>query len=171
MNEIISRQDYVLSAICERLNDMEIAAVYRHKGEDDVPMNIVSCMIDEYGLLGDDVLGEFFFTPQESCPEEVQYFNCVITLMEEFSEDSIYDLCAAVALVNFYLQFGSFSIELANRQLVYKLSVPLPSDLDKEQLLKQADMLAAQGMNMGERYADRFTKLSNGDISIDEFLV
>ena len=129
---------------------------------------ILTVVLDAFGdEERDGAAGEFFFMPFSTGEERVQYFCAVLTLMDDIPEENLPALYEAMSHINFALPCGSYSVDREGRFLTYKLTVPLPAELQGDALYDEMNICVSNAVNTADAYADILIKISCGETSYD----
>ena len=99
------RKRTILERLQAELTAEEVPAILRKKEEEDLPMDVLTVLLTEYGSRQDEVSGEFYFLPLANGAEHVCYFSSVISLTETIDPQCLGAVCIAVAMINFYLGY------------------------------------------------------------------
>lgn len=170
METIVNKQKNVLKRLLAEFNEAEIAAIYEREEETELAVDIVSCLEDEFGADSDVAEFNFFFIPQADCPENMQFFESYITLNTEVIKEQLMVVAAAASIMNQYLAYGAFVVDMPNAFVRYKLSVPMVTDLDEDTLYKEINACATLAIELAEQYAHVFARLSAGEMEFEEFI-
>lgn len=167
MNE---RKVQLLKKLQEQMKEWEMASVYRDSASENLPTDILTILINEFGNNMEDAMGEFFFMPAiEGREEDAFYFNCVLTLTENLTEERLPDLYEAIAILNYYTEAGTFAVSKAGDMLVYRNSIAVPLEMSDETALELISENIAFSLNASERFADVLFRVSDGRMSMEEF--
>ncbi len=138
---------------CELINDENIT-----------PEPTLFCDHEALGFGGENAIGQYFFVDFEHAAENTDYFMSVISLEDDLSEDYIDSLFQAVSYLNYYLTYGSFVISDEN-SLMFKLGVPLNSDMDQEKAEEYVNKIIAHSMEAFRRYIGWLVDVANGEMA------
>lgn len=164
------RKVQLLKQLQETLKEWEIASVYRDAEGETLPIDILTCLFDEFGNDLGDVMGEFFFMPKmEGREEDALYFNCVLTLTEDLMEPMLPNLYEAVGILNYYLETGAFAVNKAGEMLVYRNSLAVPLEMKDEDALELIAENVAYSVNVSEQFHDILFRVCDGRMSMEEF--
>ena len=127
---------------------------------------ILTVVLDAFGdEERDGAAGEFFFMPFSTGEERVQYFCAVLTFMDDIPEENLPVLYEAMSHINFALPCGSYSVDREGSFLTYKLTVPLPAELQGDALYDEMNICVSNAVNTADAYADILIKISCGETS------
>lgn len=164
------RKEKLLKMLQTELREWEIESVYRNGEEEELPADILTVLITEYGSNLDEVMGEFFFIPSiEGQQEDALRFNCVLTLTDELPSENLAGLHEAVATLNYYTEGGTFAVNKAGGMLVFRNSVVLPVEMEDAEVIKLIVANVAFSLNVSERFADVLLRVNDGRMSLREF--
>lgn len=138
------------------------------KEELNSPVDILRAEIAEFGTDSVSVLGEFFFLPLED--DGILYFTSVITLSGTVPEEVVTDLCKAVAKVNYLLPTGCFALGDHDKNLVFRLSVPVFADDDVKRQELAVSNAADTAVFMADRYEGFLKLVINNEMTVDEMI-
>ena len=164
------RKRMILERLQTELDSAEIPAVIRKKEEEELPMDILAVLLTEYGSRQEEASAELYFLPLPNGAEGVCYFSSVITLTESIDPLCLDAVCKAVAMINFYLEYGAYVVDVEGSILAYKMVTPIFEAMDDEQLFATVDMNFAHALDAGEDYAGILVKLSEGACSLDDVM-
>ena len=127
----------ILSDVEKEFTDELVPAKLTDKEDNDIPiLNVIITGSDE-GI--GSASGEFFFLPS-SPGDEIQYFVNLITLIEGIPEENLDELCVAVAGINTYVTCGSFAVDFAAGNLIYKHVCPMIADAPEGNIRENVDL-------------------------------
>ena len=133
-----------------------------------IEADVVRCAITELGLELIDVLGEFFFYPYED--EEVLYFSSVITIADEYDENAMSDLEAAVSRINAFLPCGAFTTGAEGKNLIYKYTIPVMADMKEKDQLRSMLTAANAAITTADTYMGYLVLVIGGDVTPEEMM-
>ncbi len=170
MDKKEKRQEKILSEINKIFEEIKVASRLRlMENEPDLAMNVLQVLHNDFSLDGKEVLGEYGFSPASNI-DDVQYFVASLILMEDVPEENITDLLAAVGLANFFLVSGCFALDVSERELIYKNTVPLLDSMTDEQMVAEINVIIVNGLDFSEQFAYLLTEVGNGNINLDQFM-
>ena len=164
------RKRTILERLQAELTAEEVPAIPRKKEEEDLPMDVLTVLLTEYGSRQDEVSGEFYFLPLANGAEHVCYFSSVISLTETIDPQCLGAVCIAVAMINFYLEYGAYVVDAEGNLLAYKMVTPIFEEMDEEQFYATVDMNLAHALDAGEQFAGILLKLAEGACSLDDVM-
>ena len=100
------RKRTILERLQAELTAEEVPAILRKKEEEDLPMDVLTVLLTEYGSRQDEVSGEFYFLPLANGAEHVCYFSSYTCL--------IFDSHASLSALSF-----SVTYELHESYILY----------------------------------------------------
>ena len=152
------------------VNDEEVEEASIFTAEElGTPMDILRVLVTGYGPGLIDALAEYSFVPFEG-PQEVWYFSSVITIMTDIPKDGVLPLSGAIARLNFFLPYGSFSISRDGTMLVYKAVTALRADHDDEKLYEDIELAADTALLVAEDQTLLLTQVANGELLLNDYL-
>ena len=164
------RKIQLLKSVQEKLKEWEITSLYRKSEEDNLPMDILTVLINDFGNGFDEVMGEFFFMPEvEGRIEDALCFHCVLTLSDTLMSETLSNLYEAIGTLNYVTETGQFAISRAGEMLVYRNSLALPLEMTDETDLELIMANVAFSLNVAEKFADIIARVNDGRMSIEEF--
>ena len=165
--KMIKERNELLIRLRDSLQE-EMIACEIHEPENKEEPEILTVLLD---TVGDEeregAAGEFFFMPFTTGEDRVQYFCAVLTLMDDIPEENLPALYEAMSHINFALPCGSYSVDREGRFLTYKLTVPLPAELQGDALYDEMNICVSNAVNTADAYADILIKISCGEVSYD----
>lgn len=163
------RKAKLLKALQQRMKEWEIESVYRDAEEDQIPTDILTILLTEFGNSLEEIMGEFFFMPAiEGLEEDALRFNCILTLSEELDPMYLPMLYEATAILNYYTEAGTFAVNKAGGMLVYRNSIALPLETTDEEALELIAANTAFSFNVSEQFSEILLSISDGRMSIEE---
>ena len=153
----------------DSLQEELIACEISESEEDGTPdvLNVVLDMIGE----GEGAVGEFFFLPEADEELKVQMIQGVITLFDGIKEENLQELFEAMSYINFRLPMGHYCIDKEKKYLVYRLTVPVPADLYREDLLAELNIMVGNAAQMADMYLDELYRISEGELTTAELML
>lgn len=143
-NETVNAKQEVLNTLFDLLNDLNVRTEFI-PAEGDGDVDTVVSEYDEIGSGSDEMLGEFFFLPDENM--EYSRFVISFTLDDDLAPGQAAKLYKAIAMINFYLPQGALVISPDETVLSYRNVVGCDSEMDAKALTKfilpQIDQSAA----------------------------
>lgn len=159
----------LLKGLKEMFDEEKYAAILREEGVDGAPMNMLSVLFDDFSTESVEALGEFFFTREpEGTENDVMVFQSVITIAENISKEEKELMDKAAAILNFYIEAGSFCGSLDGETYGYRHTIMLSKDIDTEILQAMIDQNAAYAIGVSTKYADLMMKVKTGSMSLEE---
>lgn len=163
------RKEKLLKALQQRMKEWEIESVYREAEEDQLPTDILTILLTEFGNSLEEIMGEFFFMPAiEGIEEDSLRFNCILTLSEELDPEYLPSLYEAATVLNYYTEAGTFAINKAGGMLVYRNSIALPLDTTDEEALELIAANTAFSFNVSEHFSEILLSISTGNMTVEE---
>lgn len=163
IEKILQARHEVMQQVAEELQDELIPAFLREGGEKK-ETDILRVIFDKLGFANEDgAMGEFFFTSIGSEEDSVAHFVSCITIADDYPEEHISELYAAMAGLNCYLPCGTFGLTRGGI-LLYKLVTPIPMELAGEALKNQVDICMGNAIAVCDQYADLLLKVLDGDM-------
>ena len=165
--KMMKERHELLTRLGDSLLEEMIACEIAEPQSEEEP-EILTVLLDTFGDgEREGAAGEFFFMPFSSEEDRVQYFCAVLTLMDDISEENLPALFEAMSGINFALPCGSYSVDRDHRFLTYKLTVPLPAELNSDALYDEMNICVSNAVNSADAYADTLIKISCGEASYD----
>lgn len=163
------RKVKLLKMLQERMKEWDIASVYRDSESEKLPIDILTTLIEDFGNSLEDAMGEFFFMPKiEGREEDALYFNSVLTLSENLTEEMLPALYEAISILNYYTESGTFAVNKDGDMLVYRNSVALPLEMSDETVFEMILANVAFSINVAERFSDLLLRVCDHRMSIEE---
>ncbi len=132
------------------------------------PTDILRAEVPGFGSDLTSVLGEFFFIPLDD--EDTLYFSTVITLSSDLPKAAAPDVAAAIARLNFYLPCGCFALGEQDKNLVFRLTVPLAADNTDKALKKDLSVAADRALGIAGSYEGYLKLVIKNEINVDEMM-
>lgn len=164
------RKKQILKCVQEKMKEWEIESLYRVGKEENLPMDILTILMNEFGNDLQDVLGEFFFLPKvEGRTEDALCFQCVLTLQEDLPEEMLPQFYEVVASLNYITEAGGFAISRSGRMLAYRNCLTLPLETADATVVELIMANITHSINVGEKFAGVIAAIRSERISMDEF--
>ena len=164
------REIQLLKNLQKKLTEWEIDSLYRDSSTGEIPTDIVTALITEFGNSQDEVLAEFFFMPEvEGRESDGLYFHSVFTLTEDVTEEMLPRLYEATAILNCVTETGTFAVTKAGNTLIYRNSIAMPLDTPDDMAEKLMAANAMFAINVSEQFIDMLFKVADGRMSMEEF--
>ncbi len=167
IEELESMQKELLHGVEAVFKEGDVATIYREKGEEDLPCDVLSVLITNVGPDSDEIMGEFLFVPLPS-DEGVMYFSAGIALEDEVPILHLDTLCEAMAAVNFIIPVGNFSLH--GSSLYFKFSQPIPTSFAKEDIQALVELAVAHSLDVAGQYVSSLLRVANGKETLETFV-
>ena len=141
--------------------EFAIAQMREPEGEDEPP--ILSVIFDGLGMEHEEAYGEFYFLNIPDEDTKVQHFAAAITIADEIEEERLGELFRAMSYVNFAVPCGAYSIDGDHRFLSYRLTVPLPIEMEGEDLYNEVNIVMANAVAVTDMHMDLLLKVLSGE--------
>ncbi len=132
------------------------------------PMDILRAEIPEYGPELVSVLGEFFFFPVDY--EDTLFFSTVITLSSTLPKEAAPDVASAIARLNYYVPLGNYALGDEDKNLVYKMTLPIRTDEKKDKQTKDIINSVYYALGMAEKFLGYILMVVKNEITVDEMI-
>ena len=165
--QIMKERHEVLEELEGSLQE-ELIAAKLNTPEEGNGTEVLTVIFPEMGMDGDGVIGELFFLPVISDDTEVQHFATILTIADEIEKDRYPALYEAISYINFRLPCGAYALDDETGSLVYKLTVPVPAELSKEELLKEMNICSGNAVAAADLHMDLLLRMLDGDTSMDD---
>ncbi len=158
--------------LLERLRDSlqeELLIAELEEAENENSPEVLRVVFDEIGQDNEEGgLGEFFFVPPLSEEDTVQLFSAVITIADEIDKERLPELYRIMSFINFRIPCGSFCIDEEGDYMLYRLTTPLPVNLEKDKLYDEMNIIVANAFVSADMYMDLLLRANDGeDISME----
>lgn len=173
MRDVKNFQKNLLNKLLQRLLESDIAAIFRDSQIQNIPMDIVTSLHEEFGPHMDEVLGEYYFQPMPKAKDnerETYYFTSTITLSEDINPVYLSELMMAVNFINFYLPCGGFVINPNGSLLAFKLAIPIPDTTPEDKMLDIMDLGVAHALDLSERYIGGLLTVADGQMTAQQLI-
>ncbi len=130
------------------------------------PMDILRAEIPEYGPELVSVLGEFFFFPADD--KDTLFFTTVITLSSTLPKEAAPDVASAIARLNYYIPLGSYALGDEDKNLVYKMTLPLRAEEKKESQIKDMVNSVFYALGIAEKFLGYIIMVIKNEITVEE---
>ena len=134
---------------------------------EDGEIEVLNVIFPVLGIDGEGVAAELLFLPILSEEALVQYFATVVTIAEEIEQEHFHKLYEAISFINYRIPCGCFILEEETGTLLYKLSVPLPIELEGDALLREMNIISGNAVAYTDQYMDLLLGMLDGDIDME----
>ncbi|MBO6241250.1 MAG: hypothetical protein J6O61_10555 [Butyrivibrio sp.] len=165
--KIMKERHELLTRIQGEMQENYTAALIREpENENDPP--ILSIVFDGLGMEHDDAFGEFYFLPLPDGEARAQHFSAVITIADDIKEDHLSELFEAMSYINFALPCGAYSIDSQKRFMAFRMTAPLPIDIDPEELYKEVNIVIGNAVAITDVHMDILLKVMAGEMTVED---
>ncbi len=99
---------------------------------------------------------------------QIQHFNTVITLADDLEKEQFPALYEAISYINFRLVCGAYALDEESGSLVFKLSVPMPIDLQGEDLIREINICSGNAVAVLDQHIDLVLGIADGEATMDD---
>ena len=164
---LMNERHAALEAV-EGMLQEELIAARLNEPDDKNDIEVLTVIFPELGLDGDSALAELFFLPIVSEEAQVQHFNTVITIADDLEEERFPALYEAISYINFRLVCGAYALDEESGSLVFKLSVPMPIDLQGDDLIREINICSGNAVAVLDQHIDLVLGIANGEVTMDD---
>lgn len=165
--KIMNDRHEVLEAMEGSLQE-ELIAAKLNAPEEGNGTEVLTVIFPELGIDGDGAVGELFFLPVITDEVEVQHFATILTIADEIGEDQYPALYEAISYINFRLPCGAYALDDESGSLIFKLTVPVPAELSKEELLKEMNICSGNAVAAADLHMDLLLRMLDGETTMDD---
>lgn len=160
----------MLEKLKKMFDDEAIAALIRDKDEE-VPVDILTVLLPEFGANMKEAYGEFFFSfvPEELKGDFISY-NSMVTVSDEINVERKNELLEAMAMINFYLESGAFGVNAEGTQLVYKATATIPATLDEEAVYECVRVNTIRAISIADTFCDLLLNIMTGAMELEDIV-
>lgn len=159
----------ILETMRQNLEDEDSPALIREKGEEGLPVDVLTTLHTDFGYDGGEAMGEFYFVELPK-NENLVAFSGLIVLSEEYSEETLPELYKLMNRLNVRLSIGSFVFDADEPMIGLKFGVAFRKDLEEEELLDQATAAMIFALDAAEKYAEDIEDVLRGRMTALEAL-
>ena len=163
--KILELQKKVFCTI-EMENKEELIPTVLKSADDSFPIDVLSMIVYDLGNEESECMGEFAFLNIDE-QEELQTLTGVVTLTDNISMEHFGELLEAINALNYYIPYGNFSVSRSDKNLVYKISSPIPVSLSEDQLYAQVELFISNSFLMVDKYIDILFDIASGTKKAD----
>ena len=166
-DELIERNLEFLSGIKDVFTEAGLDPEVDDIGNVEMPQSIV-CEFNS-GLNNDQVLGQFYWLPEEG-DTDVSYLVQTVTLVDDIEGDERkIKMLQAINLLNNQVPYGMFMLDPSLEMLQYRYVIPVSSDLDKAEAKALIDHEIFTGLGIVSTYVAPLITLLDETIDWDDF--
>lgn len=170
VKKIAKERREILEKISEELASTQIPAeILKTEAYENGP-EILTVDLYELGVEHDETLGEFYFMPLATGDDKTGFFNGIITLTEELEQEHLDKLYEAISILNFHMLSGSFGVSQDKRFLSYKLTIPYPLDMEKEELYSLVNCAMGNAVTVCDQWVDIVLRISEGKGDVQDVM-
>ena len=136
----------------------------------DSPVDMLRILETGYGSALTEVLGEFYFNPNNE-EDELWVFSGTVVFTDQLEEKYIPLLAEALVKMNFYLPIGGFAINAPGKLLSYRIHQTIRISDSDESILEQMRTLINMAFGVPQPYCGVLLKMSEGNVTMEEFSV
>lgn len=147
----------------------KVACVVRTPEEESALATIILTTLHRnMGNHNDEVMGEYFFMPQEESNDD--YFTISLSITENLTDETYGLFSTASGVMNFFLPFGGFVVNRDITTLAYKYTVIIPADYTKEQAFQLIDKAVGGALDIVDNNIAILTDMEKGEATFDDFM-
>ena len=166
---LLQKRHDLLVRLNDSLQEEMIPSIITEPEEENAP-EIVTVLLDEIGMDGNEAAAEFFFRPLMEDDDEVQYFACVITLLDELDEANLPTLYEAMSAINFLLPCGSFAVSIDKQTLAFRLTAPVSTEMGEDELYDEMNIVLGNALTFVDLYVDVLVDVAEGNATMEDVL-
>lgn len=162
----------LMTRMMEDYQKQFVAAIIKEKEDPEDPdePEVLTLLLDHMGSGSEECLEELWFQPFTSEEDELQFFTALIRFVDDLKEETLPALYEAVSRVNFRLPCGCFVMDRAGSFLSFRLTVPLPMDMEKESLYQEMHLIAGNAAAICDMHCGALLDVLRGDAGIDDVM-
>lgn len=168
----MSQYTNVLKRMADEFAEEAIPAVLRTaENEKELPMDVLSVLLDDYSEKGNEWLAEFCFLPLPNGAEGTAYLSAAITITEEMTPEESDMMAFFISRFNHYAPFGAFSVSEDGTTLAYKLCTPIIDRGNEDELFDSFNLLAGHALDFVDNFGSLLESIIDGDVTPEEALI
>lgn len=167
INEVMNERHTALEAV-EGMLQEELVAARLNEPDDENGVEVLTVIFPELGLDGDSAIAELFFLPIVSKDAQVQHFSTVITIADDLEKEQFPALYEAISYINFRLLCGAYALDEESGSLVFKLSVPMPIDLQEDDLIREINICSGNAVAVLDQHIDLVLRIVDGEAGMED---
>lgn len=162
-------KEKILTRLQDMLKGLEIASILRKAGENNLPVDILTVLLEDFSSDTIEAMGELFFSPDPvSEQKDLETFNAVITLSESLNPEFLPALYESISILNFYTEGGVFAISKEKNVLIYRHMLTIPLDKKEDEVYSFAEMFTARAIGVANRYAGVLLMVADGRMTVED---
>lgn len=162
----MSRYTEILARLETIFNEEYIAAVLRTTDDEpELPMDILTVVLEELSSKGNEWLCEICFLPLKNAAEGIAYINVSITIKEDMEEFVANQMAWLISRFNHYAPYGAFTIDETGKIFTYKLCCPVDDSGDDEKLFDAANLVVSHALDFAETAGNIMETVIEGEVS------
>ena len=154
-----TRQEILAEVEKEFTQELVPAKVTEQEGTDVAVLNVI---LGDGIVDGMDATGEFFFL-ESAKEDEIQFFVNVITIAEDISDEKFAELGLAISVMNAYLPVGAFALDITEKNLIYKHTYEMGTEIDKAAMKDNVDLSMSVAFQTATEYGYLLIEVLEGD--------
>ncbi|MCQ2536626.1 MAG: hypothetical protein MJ110_06635, partial [Lachnospiraceae bacterium] len=168
----MSQYTNVLKRMADLFTEESIPAILKTKEQEkDLPMDLLSVLLDDYSEKGNEWLAEFCFLPLQNGAEETAYLSVAITITEELTPVESDMVAFFISRFNHYVPFGAFSVSEDGTTLAYKLCTPVFDRGNEDELFDSFNLVAGHALDFVDNFGSLLESIIDGDVTPEEALI
>ena len=166
---LAEKQRRVLAQMKELFESLEMETEYSPVSDNGIA-DIVIAEHREVGQNGDEVLGEYYFLPDQAPDLELSSFMISQTILDDMKETQAEDVIRAVSRLNLFVPIGNFLVDERNGIISYHHAVLLKAETPEDQMYEMARYSVAVSVEIVHRWMDPLMSLAYGNMELKDFL-
>lgn len=167
----MSQYGNVLMKMRDLFTEESIPVVLRTTDQEpELPMDILTVLLDDYSEKGNEWLAEFSFLPLQNGAEKTAYLSVAITITDEMTPVESDKVAFFISRFNFYAPFGAFSISEDGNTLSYKLCTPIINRGNEDELFDAFNLTASHALEFVDNFGSLLEAIIADEISPEEAL-
>lgn len=164
----MSKYINILKRMADIFTEESIAVILRTTEEEkDLPMDILTVMLDDFSEKGNEWLAEFSFLPLQNGADNTAYMSIAITLTEDMTMEECNRVTWFIARFNHYVPYGAFSISADGNTLTYKLCQPIKDNGNEDDLFDAFSLLASHALDFMDNFGSLLEAIMEEEIEPD----
>ncbi len=165
----MNRYTKILEKLTDMFNEADVPAILRKMDDEkDLPMDVLTVVLDDFSAKGNEWIGEFSFLPLANGAENTAYISVAITMNEEMDMIDSDNVAWFISRFNFYIPYGAFAVNNDGNVLTYKLCVPVNDNGDDDALFDALNLTASHALEFVDNFGELVEAVMEGDITAEE---
>jgi len=162
----------VLKRMADDFTQESVPAYLRtREDEKELPMDILTVLLEDFSEKGNEWLAEFCFLPLQNGADNTAYLSAAITITDEMTPDEADRVEFFITRFNFSSPYGAFGISDDDSTLTYRLCTPTIDNGSEDTLYEAFNLIAGHALEFVDNFGTILEAIIDGEIAPEEALM